>query len=690
MNEPVEEPLEPTVASSEELREIILAQHRRLANLDSRLKDATHLLRAMQVLLEIDSERDPFVEVFEILAPLYNYSDAILLAEPEPADIKEDNTEERSTDEAVRATGEALVTEDETAVDYLRCAVSTIPQLEGSKWPISRFLNKVLHGRPIATVPQSGRSSWPQVAGSMGLSADQPALYLPVNVRSRRGLLMLLRPEGDVGFDRRDLALASKWSLLASQAFAARLAETNEAERQRLFDLTEELRRTQSELARRAFSDQLTGLANRSSFEEAVTKLLETVDPDCPIALAFIDLDGFKLVNDHYGHEMGDELLAAMAARLRSHVRPADLLARISGDEFVMVFNPVSDKEELTSISDRLLESLNQPFQIGGHRLMVSASIGLALCPEHGVTYGELLRNADIAMYSAKNRSRGRAELFSHTIRDEATGRILKEQDLRRAIVEDRFCCVLQPKVSVPGIEIIGFEALARQVDHDGSVGTTADFVDLAAQLGLLDQITELVLADVNRSLERMISVFGEHISLSINLSTRQATDPELLRTFLGRLAERGKQQHFIVEVTEDAWMVEQLFTEEILPLLSRFGVRVSIDDFGSGYASLSRLLNMTTDEVKIDKAFITGLHERPRSQIIVRAFATATHDLGIETVAEGVESIDELRYLVQHTDISAAQGYLFERPLTVEDLISSQAALEQRLESLRDALRRT
>jgi len=646
------EPTAPGFETPEELREVILDQRRELDTLRREADDAALMLDALGALLDLEHDEDPFAGVFAVLDPVFRFSHALVLSER-------------------GGPGSPL-----------RCIVASDPALEGIDWPGGRFFDKVLAGRVTATAT-SAAADWPQAAHEAGVCADQPALCLPLGFRERRGLMLLLRPLGDPGFDRRDVAVARKLSLLASHAFARRLANRNEQERRRLHDLAEELKAAQALLAHRANYDLLTGLPNRAYFEEHMTRTLRSAPPGVQMAVAFIDLDGFKQVNDLYGHAVGDGLLTAVAERVRGQIRSSDMLARISGDEFVLLLHPVSDLDGLDRIVARILAALQETFTIDRTSLMVSGSIGLAVFPEHGRTYEELRRNADLAMYSAKSTARGSAAYFDAELGRAAAGRTAFEQVLRRAVRERRFRCVLQPKVELRTMRVTGFEALARRVDDDGRLCPPAEFIDLATQLGLLTSITDIVLDEIVALLPALDAAYGDETTISINISARRASDSDTMRTFLRRLADTGRPERFVLELTEDALLHATVFQREIVPLFREFGVRVSIDDFGTGYASLTTLLDITAHELKIDRAFICGVHERARSQVIVQALAAASRALGVAIVAEGVERPEELRYLLSATSIETAQGFLFSRPLPADELIAGRGELLDRLARL-------
>jgi diguanylate cyclase (GGDEF)-like protein len=393
-------------------------------------------------------------------------------------------------------------------------------------------------------------------------------------------------------------------------------------------------------------------------------------------ALAFIDVDNFKQVNDYYSHTVGDALLIAISERIRQNTRPADTLARISGDEFLLLLNPLEQESDLQPLIDRVVEALKQPFQIEDVEILTSACAGASIFPLHGEDYETLRRNADAAMYRAKRSRKGSASYFDASLGSALTARMELEQRLRAAVRERHFRTAFQPKVCIETGAIVGFEALVRWVEPDGTVLLPGTFLELASELGLLDDITRLLLEQVAASIPQLQGWYGPGISVSLNISARQVEDTEFMHSFVAQVADSGVADSIIMELTEDALVATQRFQRAVLPTLRGLGVRVSIDDFGTGYSSLSKLSDITADEVKVDRAFISSIHTRVRSQGILRAIESLCSALGVAMVAEGVESQEELRYLRTHSLIRFAQGYLFGKPQFLEALAPSQVKI--------------
>jgi c-di-GMP phosphodiesterase Gmr len=426
-------------------------------------------------------------------------------------------------------------------------------------------------------------------------------------------------------------------------------------------DITERVR-AETELLRRAYHDELTGLPNRSLIRERVEGILARGDGR--FALAFIDIDNFKHINDFYSHAIGDALLVKFVQRISAHLRASDILARMSGDEFVLILDPLESAEQIAGVIDRLVEHLKQPFLIDGFEIFTSASIGVSLYPEHGHDYEALRRNADTAMYRAKADVKGGASFFDLNMGRAVTARMEREQRLRLAIRDRQFYCAFQPKVDMRTHEVVGLEALVRWRDGNGDIQGPSEFVALAVELGLIDQITHMVLSETVATMGHIDEAFGPDTTISINVAAKQATNIGFMRSFAHALEDTGRAERFMIELTEDAFLAKNQFQAEILPLLRRLGVRVSIDDFGTGYSSLSALADITADEIKIDRSFITGIHNRPRSQNVLKAIESLSAALNMTVVAEGIETFEELAYLQAATRTRYAQGFYFSKPL--------------------------
>nr|WP_306766369.1 EAL domain-containing protein [Shinella pollutisoli] len=604
--------------------------------------ETTHanlLLKALDAVLCVDGDDDPFAGVFSALIPVFECSLAIVLIEQEGGG------------------------------DALECVAASAAPAVGSLWARDKLLGKALSGRIVTTVAEAGAVAWPEIPG-LGLAGREPALYLPLGVRGRRGLMLLLRECGRPGFDRAHVALAKKFSLLASHAFAAKRASQTEAESHRLKHLTDQLAASQRALQHRANHDQLTGLPNRAYIQELIGEAIARRGPDEKLALAFIDLDDFKRVNDIYGHAAGDALLKTVSERVCSSIRHTDIFGRISGDEFVIVLNPVTRRSDISALVNRMRARLREPFSFEGAEIRPSASIGVAIHPMHGNDYETLRRHADMAMYRAKTISKGGVAFFNRQLGKKAMEKHVLEHELRDALDSHAFHCALQKKVDIRTGAIVGFEALLRWVDRHGAVRLPGTFLPLANELGLLNDISNLVVSDLARALPRLDEVFGTSVHYSVNVSPIQAVNMQFMQGLVRRLRDTGRAGSFMLELTEESLAATGPFQSQVLPLLRDAGLRLSIDDFGTGYSSLSTIADLTVDELKIDRSLISAIHTRPRNQSILRAIESLGMALGISVVAEGIETNEEKLYLMAQSELRIGQGYLFHKPQLLGDLL--------------------
>ncbi|WP_164940905.1 putative bifunctional diguanylate cyclase/phosphodiesterase [Bradyrhizobium zhanjiangense] len=444
-------------------------------------------------------------------------------------------------------------------------------------------------------------------------------------------------------------------------------------------DITEQ-KNFEDQLFRSAYFDELTGLPSRRVIEHRANGLLAR-DSDERFALAFLDVDNFKHINDYYGHAVGDALLVELSKRLGRDLRDSDMLSRISGDEFLLLLSPIQSQEEVAEFMQSTLQRLTAPFFIDHSEIFASTSVGISLYPDHGSSFETLRQNADIAMYRIKNDGKGSAAFFDSSMEREALARMKVEQSLRLAILEKRFCCAFQSKVDIRTQAVKGIEALVRLRDDEGVIQAPGSFINLASELGLIDELTHLVLAEIVKSIDLINETFGAEATISINVAAKQAGNPEFMRSFAQALDDTGFPQRFMIELTEDAFVAKNHFQDEILPMFRKLGVGISIDDFGTGYSSLSALADITADEIKIDRSFITDIHKRPRSQGILRAIESLSEALGMTVIAEGLESYEELAYLQAATKIRYAQGYYFSRPIFLEELkLATSVASEARV----------
>jgi c-di-GMP phosphodiesterase Gmr len=504
-------------------------------------------------------------------------------------------------------------------------------------------------------------------AAQLGLTKGQSPAFTPKHLNDRREACLELLRAGRATVAEESVTGGQGKHILLTAHRPVRIADRNLLLSSSA-DISEQ-KAVEDHLFRSAYFDELTNLPMRRVIEHRANSLIQHDGAVSRFALAFLDIDNFKHINDYYGHSIGDALLIEVAKRLGLDLRESDMLSRISGDEFMLLLNPIRNEAEVAEYIQATLQRLKAPFFIDGSEIFASTSIGVSLYPDHGRSYDVLRQNADIAMYRVKNDGKGSAAFFDSTMEHEALERMKIEQSLRLAILEKRFCCAFQAKVDIRTRDIKGIEALVRLRDDEGVIQAPGTFINLAVELGLIDDLTHLVLAEIVKSIDLINETFGPGTTISINVAAKQAGNPEFMRSFAQALEATGFPRRFMIEVTEDAFVAKTHFQDEILPIFRKLGVGISIDDFGIGYSSLSALADITADEIKIDRSFITDIHLRPRSQGILRAIESLSEALGMTVVAEGIESFEELAYLQAATRIRYAQGFYFSRPIFLEEL---------------------
>jgi diguanylate cyclase (GGDEF)-like protein/PAS domain S-box-containing protein len=420
-------------------------------------------------------------------------------------------------------------------------------------------------------------------------------------------------------------------------------------------DVTER-RHAHEKIAHLAHYDPLTDLPNRVLFHEQMQRELQKVSRGEQFALLYIDVDEFKGINDSLGHHVGDELLKAVAARLRGCIRDGDLIARLGGDEFAVIQTSVKGVNDVLDFVTRIREAVRQPFQCLGHHLSSDASIGIALAPQDGTDLEQLIKNADLAMYGAKADGRRSYRFFEPAMDAAAKARLALEQDLRHALTNGSFELHYQPLVDLRTDQVTGCEALVRWRHPERGMISPATFIPVAEDTGLIVELGEWVL----RTACTEAANWPEHVRLAVNVSPVQLREPTLALKIASALAASGlPADRLEIEITEAVLIGDDATALAILHELRAIGVRIALDDFGTGYSSLSYLKRFPFDKIKIDRCFITDIAEANGSSVIVQAVVNIAASCNMTTVAEGVETAQQ-KELLRALGCTQMQGFLF------------------------------
>jgi diguanylate cyclase (GGDEF)-like protein len=432
----------------------------------------------------------------------------------------------------------------------------------------------------------------------------------------------------------------------------------------------------QGRLNQLAFYDNLTGLPNRTLFLERLTQtIVQASRYQRKAGLLFIDLDNFKRVNDTLGHSLGDMLLKAVADRLVDSLRKSDTVAnpfdmetagRLGGDEFTIILPCVQRSEDAATIAQRIAEQVGQPLILGGHEIVITPSIGIAIYPDDGTDVETLIKNADMAMYYAKRIGPNMFKYFQESMNETALQRLTIENHLRQALAHDEFSLHYQPQIELSTGKVKGMEALLRWNNWELGEVPPLDFIPIAEESGMIVEIGEWVFCTACKQFKSWIEQGRNLRRISINVSVKQFNHPDFAK-YLGKVLEDvALEPHFVeLEITESLLASDTTKIKAILTVLKDLGVKTAIDDFGTGYSSLSRLKEMPIDCLKIDKSFVQGIHGGARDRSIVSAIIAMAQSMGLNVIAEGVETKGQADFLKEQS-CEEVQGYLFSRPMDV------------------------
>jgi diguanylate cyclase (GGDEF)-like protein len=504
------------------------------------------------------------------------------------------------------------------------------------------------------------------IAGPDGIWQHNPVM-VPIDLPV--GQWQLAAMPVSLSWERSLVSYAGFWFLGGALALVASLLIYG------LLSSRMRLQHALSTISHQARFDGLSGLPNRQFF----TQHLEAHIGRCRrhderFALMFLDLDHFKEINDSLGHEAGDDLLQACSERIAGAVRADDMVARFGGDEFVILVSDLSDPVAAEQAAERLFDTLQAPFAVAGHELSIGGSIGIAVYPDDGRSTSDLLKHADLAMYAAKSAGRGTSYFYNESLRHQSETHLKLHREIQLGLADGQFEVYYQPMVDAASGEIRAVEALIRWNHPEQGLLSPADFIPVAERTGVIRELGEQVLQQGCADCQRMLRA-GLDVTLSVNRSPREFNDRKMVQRWLETLDQEGlPAQRLTVELTESLLMPDQERQHQLLRALHEGGVRLSIDDFGTGYSSVTYLRNFPVSQIKIDGAFVANMLEDDSQYALVEALVKMAQALGLEVVAEGVETVEQAQTLAA-MGCHLLQGYYFDRPMPVSELIDRYGA---------------
>jgi len=483
--------------------------------------------------------------------------------------------------------------------------------------------------------------------------------------------MILLTGQGDHELDIKAIKTGASDYLIKSEINADLL--------ERSIRYSIERKRTEDDIYRMAYYDPLTGLPNRMLFQDRLKQALQEAERDSNIvAVMFLDVDNFKRINDTFGHGVGDNLLKEIASRLSDFVRKNDsvarqqtnnLFARLGGDEFTVLLSEIKVVEDASRVVQRINDAMSQPFLLGAQEVFVTVSTGIAIYPDDGKDSDSLIKNADSAMYYAKEHGRNNYQYYMQSMNARALERLMLENDLRRALEKDELVLYYQPQVDIVNGQVVGVEALIRWEHTEKGLVPPLDFIPIAEENGLINPIGEWVLKTACKQSRKWQEAGIHAIPMSVNIASQQFQQRNFIEIISNAINDSGiSPKDLMLEITESTLMENTDAVSAKLHEVTSMGVQLSIDDFGTGYSSLSYLKRFPIHAIQIDYSFVKALNTNPDDAAIVEAIISMARSLRLDVIAEGVETEEQLEFL-REQGCGVVQGYLFSHPLPADDI---------------------
>ncbi|WP_078061558.1 two-component system response regulator [Legionella saoudiensis] len=481
----------------------------------------------------------------------------------------------------------------------------------------------------------------------------------------RDNLLILKKPFDSVAVRQLACSLTKKWRLMQESKHREEILEKT------VKDRTDSLQKTLSMLEYQATHDSLTNLPNRVLLVERIKQeIARAQQNNSGFLLVFIDLDRFKLINDSFNHETGDILLKRVAERLSNITRKEDMIARLSGDEFIFIAVPSNGKQidDIADVAQRILNVLNKTMRIAHRELMVSASLGISIYPQDGSTVEELLRHADLAMYRAKALGGNQFQLYANELQEKCMVLLEKETDLRQALLENEFFIEYQPQYDTKNHKLIGVEALIRWNHPKHGIRLPMDFIPLAEETGLIVPIGEWLITTACRQNKEWQDKGIAPFPIAVNIATKQFMQPNFISMIKKILTETKLEAKYLeVEITENV-LINSSSVIYAIRQLKQMGVNIVLDDFGTGNSGFNYLHHLPIDQLKIDQSFVQNINSSRSDEIIIQAIINMANSLKLDVIAEGIETLGQLRFLESHSCYKV-QGFYFNQPMSANQL---------------------